>query len=761
MIPEILFITSYPPRECGIATYSQDLLHAIREQFGSSFDLKVCAIETKENTYTYPEEVKYVLQVWDLEQYHLLAEKINADANLKLVFIQHEFGLYDGEYGQYLLRFLSEVSKPVVTTFHTILPNPSTIRKNVVKAIVLLSEAAVVMTRNSALILEADYQIPVDKISIIPHGTHLVSPVDLQEVKKKMNLSDRRVLATFGLLSSGKSIETALDALPEIVAAFPEVLYLIIGKTHPGILKTEGEKYREFLFDKVIDLHLENHVRFINKYLPLDELLEYLQSTDIYLFTSKDPHQAVSGTFAYAMACGCPIISTPIPHAKELLDGAGIIVDFQNAPQLAKTTIKLLSQPALLQEMRLKALHRISPTAWQNAALAHVELAVKFGIRSGNTLTYELPDISLAHIRRLTTHTAMIQFSSISTPDLESGYTLDDNARALIAITKHYQLTADPADLELIDTYLSFIIFCQQADGSFLNYVDQNERFFDKNRDENLEDSNGRAIWALGEFVSMHHLFDNDFSVRAGNALDKSLSQLTRLHSPRAMAFVIKGLHHYNQVKPSATHLQLITALADDLVSKYRGVSDEGWQWFEEYLTYANSLLPEALLYAYLSTGSALFKNTAKSAFDFLLSVIFKDGEIKVVSNQGWHLKGKSSKKFGEQPIDVAYTILALSVFYETFKEEDYLIKMATAFDWFLGKNHLHQIVYNPRTGGCYDGLEEYHTNLNQGAESTVSYLLARLTVEQYFNKNWKPEAVEAWVSDEFELITSDTAANQ
>jgi len=732
-VPEILFITSYPPRECGIATYSQDLITAIKAKFGRSFSLKVCALEGEISDRSYPPEVKYTLQTSQLDQYVFLAAKINSDNNVALVFIQHEFGLYGGDNGAYLINLLSRVKKPIATALHTVLPKPDARQKKIIKAIEALSTQLVVMTKNSADILEKVYKIPKEKIVIIPHGTHLVSSFDRNEKKAAKHLGNRLILTTFGLLSSGKSIETALDALPSIVEEYPNVLYLIIGKTHPSVVKQEGENYRDFLYQKVMQHNLQNNVRFINKYLSLEELLEYLQLTDIYLFTSKDPYQAVSGTFAYAMGCGCPVISTPIPHATELLDGAGLIVGFKDSKQLASATISLLSDPGLLNEMRLNALHRIRPSAWQNAAISHAELIQKSVNGEPAKLNYSIPDISMEHIRRLTTKVGMIQFSCISVPDLQSGYTLDDNARALISVSQHYETYRDPADLMLIETYLNFIVSCQQPDGRFLNYVDIHGEFFEKNSDENLEDSNGRGIWALGMFVSMDDIFDEKWIDTASLSLQKAVPNLLSLSSPRAVAFAIKGLYLFNLAKsPDIT--ELIVALADNLVSKYNGVADQQWKWFEEYLTYANSVLPEALICAYLATENLLYKNIAKSSFDFLLSVIFQNGKIRVVSNQGWHLKGKFTNRFGEQPIDVAYTILALGVFYDTFKDNSYLKKMESAFNWFQGDNHLHRIVYNPCTGGCCDGLEETHVNLNEGAESTVSYLMARLTVGSYLD---------------------------
>ena len=349
-------------------------------------------------------------------------------------------------------------------------------------------------------------------------------------------------------------------------------------------------------------------------------------------------------------------------------------------------------------------------------------------------VNYQIPAINLHHINRMTTHFGMIQFAKICNPDLTSGYTLDDNARALIALAKHFELTGKFSDLPLINTYLKFILFCQQEDGTFQNYVTVNKHFFFKNKDENLEDANGRAIWALGEFLSLKQLIDFNLQEQVEDAFQKAIHAIHNLQSPRAISFCIKGLCYYYDFKKNEEVLQLITKLADNLVSKYRGVSDKEWQWFEEYLTYGNALIPEAMLLASECTQSELFKDIAHKTFNFLLKTTFIDKNIKVISNRGWHHKGQDKNHFGEQPIEIAYTILALNTFYKTYKNEEYLHKMKIAFNWFLGENHLHQIIYNPVTGGCYDGLEEYQVNLNQGAESTVSYLLARLTMERNCN---------------------------
>ena len=731
---ELLFITSFPPRECGIATYTQDLILVIENKFGNSFSIKVCALETKEESFHYDNKVSYVLDTTDPAKYPLLAKKINQNEKIKIIVIQHEFGLYNSPGGNDFLPFLQSFTKPVIIVFHTVLPKPDDILKAMVKSIAAACKSVIVMTNTSKGVLEQDYEIPVEKIEVIAHGVHLVSNNSKKCLKEKYGLKGHRVLSTFGLISSGKGFETTLDALPEIIKTNPEVIFLAIGKTHPVVIKKEGEKYRTMLEEKVISLHLEKHVRFINEYLDLPVLLEYLRLTDIYLFTSNDPNQAVSGTFSYAMSCGCAVISTPIPQAREMLDeNTGIIIEFKHSGQLASGVIRLLNDEPLRKNINLNTLHKIAPSAWENSAVAHALLFEKtFGRES--SLLYNLPIINLDHLKHMTTDFGLIQFSEINQPDISSGYTLDDNARGLIAMCMHYELTGEKTDIDLINIYLDFINHCMQPDQTFLNYVDEDKQFTLQNGETNLEDSNGRAVWALGYLISLKGLLPDEITSKAETLLEKSLLYAIMMNSTRAMAFAIKGLYYHHKAIKSPQKLKLVKILADRLVQMYKHESSNNWEWFESYLTYANSIIPEAMLYAWLLTGDTTYKEIALKSFNFLLSQIFSENGIEVISNNNWLQKGQESCRFGEQPIDVAYTIMTLSKFYNVFEDENYRIKMETAFNWFLGDNHLHQIVYNPCTGGCYDGLEEFNVNLNQGAESTVSYLMARLTMEKYSN---------------------------
>ncbi len=735
MLPELLFITSFPPRECGIATYSQDLIDALNNKFGQSFNIKVCALESGKTSYNYSNEVSYVLDTSIPLSYDDTITQINQNNKIKVVLVQHEFGFFSSQEDAFI-GFIDAFKKPLIVVFHTVLPHPNENLKLNVQKIAHASEAIIVMTHNAANLLKSDYLIPKTKITVIAHGTHLVPHLDKKSLKEKYELSNKRVLTTFGLLSSGKSIETTLKALPAISKEVPDVMFLIIGKTHPEVVKNESEQYRDSLHKLVDELNISKHVRFINSYLALPVLLEYLQLTDIYLFTTNDPNQAVSGTFVYAMSCGCPIISTPIPHAKEVLtQDTGIIIDFQNSTQLAEGVVLLLNNESIRKNISINTLQKIIFTAWENSAVAHGKLLSKH-LGNGIPLSYNLPEIKIDHLIKMTTDFGVLQFCKINQPDFDSGYTLDDNARALIVLCMHYELTKDENDLITLRRYLNFIKFCLQPDGNFLNYVDKNKKFTPQNEETNLDDANGRTIWALGFLISKKSILPLDLVLESISIIQQTVPHIETIHSTRALSFIIKGLYYYQQEIPTAKNYDLTVRLADRMVNMYTHESTKKWKWFESYLTYANSILPEAMLCAWLVTGNTVYKTIARESMDFLISTIFNENGIEVVSNKGRYNRGGKVLQYGEQPIDVAYTIITLAKFYEEYREEEFLNKLSVAFNWFLGKNRLNQIIYNPCTGGCYDGLEEHNVNMNQGAESTVSYLMARLVIEKYSKNN-------------------------
>lgn len=428
---KMLIVSTWPPRACGIATFSNDIVKAVEVVFGNTLPIEVCALQNDKHQLKYSHEVTQVLSTHSLEDFRFNAEKINSRNDIGLVCIQHEFGLFGGEYGDYLLAFLLALNKPIVTVFHTVLPEPDEKRKKVVQSIIALSERIVVLTHKSREILINHYDSQEAKIKIISHGTHIVLWEQKEHLKHKYQYTDKIVMSTFGLISENKNIESALYTLPEIVAQHPNVVYLIIGRTHPEIIKREGEKYRNSLIKIIDELHLENHVIFINKYLDQKQLLEYLSLSDIYLFTSKDPNQAVSGTLAYAMSCGCAVISTPIPHALEVLDtSTGIVLnEFDNTAAFKNAILKLIENKELRIAMGKNAYSKTHASTWENIA---IQYGLMFGERTNRVedLRFNLPPIKLDHIKNLTTNFGMLQFSKFSQPDPESGYTLDDNVRA-------------------------------------------------------------------------------------------------------------------------------------------------------------------------------------------------------------------------------------------------------------------------------------------------------------------------------------------
>lgn len=729
----MLVVSSYPPRECGIATFTNDIVNAVNIVFGDTLPVEVCALQNREQEFQYPDEVSYVLPVDSLVHYRLVAEKINERNDIGLVCIQHEFGLFRGEYGDHILSFILALNKPIVTVFHTVLPTPNEKRKKVVYAITDLSDKVVVLTKNSKEVLAAYYNCQSSKIMVIPHGNHTVLWEQKKILKNRYGFKDKIVLSTFGLISENKGIETVLHALPEIVAHHPEVIYLIIGKTHPEILKREGEKYRHSLQSIVKDLHLDNNVIFINEYLKLQQLLEFLTLSEIYLFSSKDPNQTVSGTFAYAMSSGCAVISTPIPHAVESLgNGNGILLkSFDNPKEFQKAIGYLIENKEQRLTMGKNAFSMARATNWENIAIQYRLLFDQLTNREDD-LRFNFPPIKLDHIKKLTTDFGILQFSKFSQPDPESGYTLDDNARALINIVMYDKAFPSDENLKLAFTYLNFIEGIQRNDGWFDNYKDYNHELTQQNGEVNLEDANGRALWSLGTVISHRQYLPLEMIYRAVKCWDKAIKKIDNFKSPRAIAYALKGLYLYHETYKDEEIKNHIEKLADELLRHYNINSAEDWCWYEDYMTYANNVLPEAMMYSYLVTKKSKYKKIAIITFDFLLSHYFMKGQLKVISNRGWFKKQNERKFYGEQPIEVATTIIALDFFYELTQNTKYKDQLKLAFIWFLGNNHLKQIMYNPENGASYDGLEDTHININQGAESTLCFFKARLIMEKY-----------------------------
>jgi glycosyltransferase involved in cell wall biosynthesis len=721
----VLFMSTYPPRECGIAKFTRHLQEAIDRKISSLVKTGIIALNHDGvNMYNYPKNVKYEINDSDLNDYIEVAEKINNSPNIKLINIQHEFGLFGGEWGDHLLLFLEIVKKPVIVNFHCVLPDPNEKLKRVVRETCKRAQEIVVMTPVAVKILKEMYGVE-GKINVIPHGIPSTSFENQERAKKMFGLQDKTVLTTFGLVSQDKAYEQVIKALPEVVNKYPNLVYLIVGETHPNIRKEYGEEYRNGLIKLVHQLGLEKHVKFYNKYIADKEIIQYIKASDIYISTGMNPNQITSGTLAYAMGFGRPVIAVPFLHAKDIVTPErGLLAEFDNPESFTNAILKLLGDENLRKDMEKHAYHETRHTTWSNVAFHYCELFNKYlGIESEDAKT--LPKINTSHLMRMTDNFGMIQFATQAMPHQVSGYTLDDNARALLVAAKHYEKFKEFKYLGLIRTYLNYVKYVQGKDGKLYNLVDENKKIDEESWSE---DAQGRAIWALGYLVSCQNM-PADFKREALDVLTRALNSSKNIQSPRAVAFIIQGLYFYDQVFHNKKTQKRISGFAEHLVSLYERTSRKDWKWFEEYLTYANSKLSEALFYAHLVTNNKKYLEVAEESLRFLIDETFKESIFVPIGQGGWYQKGGERMYYDQQPIEAAYMIESLIVAFKTTRREEYRMRAFQAFKWFTGENSLKQMVYNENTGGCYDGLGERTVNINQGAESTLSYLLARINM--------------------------------
>lgn len=736
MKPVVVFFSTFPPRECGIATFTQDLVQALGRVYGGLCESQIVTLNPDDIIhYPYPKKVIFEISQSTQKDYLTAAQKLNQLPEVKLINIQHEFGIFGGERGSYLLGFLKFIKKPVVITLHTVLSTPTKKVREVLRELARYSQVLIVMTNNAKEILQTDYGIPARAISVIPHGIHPLRLVASVPAKAALSFSKNLILSTFGLLSRNKGVEYVIEALPEVVKRFPEVLYLVIGVTHPMVLRNEGEEYRNFLMKKVYSLRLNNYVRFYNRYLPLEELFKFLQATDIYLSPSVDPNQTVSGTLSYAIGAGRPAISTGFPQARDLVTPEnGILVGFKNTKAFAQAILKLLADPNLRMQMGKNAYFSTRRMIWPNVALAYGRIFEKF-IPALREKEKVLPVVKLTHLRRLTNKFGIIQFAKLTKPDLISGFTVDDNARALLVAALYYEQFRRPLALALLKTYLNFLEYTQQASGYFANFVNSDRSFnMALNQSNSLEDASARALYALAK-VSATQSLPAKFRKKATRLFELSFKKNVQFNFPRAVASYIKALTCWLSEKPDPSKELVLRKYVQKLLALYKKHSSTQWQWFEESLTYSNALLAEAMLRAYQVIGTKEYFRIGKMTLDFLIEKTFTRDFFLPVGQNGWYKQGGNKEKFDQQPEEVASMVEALKVKYQITGEDYYRGLMYKAFDWFLGRNILGQVVYDKMSGGCYDGVGRRSVNLNQGAESTISYLLARLVIGKTFTK--------------------------
>ncbi|HDN97546.1 MAG: glycosyl transferase [Candidatus Omnitrophota bacterium] len=728
--PKICFLSTYPPKPCGIATFTNDLLVNI-DEYNPLVSSIAIAINRSDENYDYPEEVVKVIRMEEKEDYRDAAKFIN-ESDVEVVSIQHEFGLFGGNWGENILELMRNLKKPAVTTLHTIIPNPSLEIRKILREICNLSSYVVVMTNIGREILKEFYGISKRKIEMIYHGVPFVYLRPPQFAKEKLNLSPYITLSTFGLLSRGKGLEYVIYALPEILSRYPNVVYLIVGVTHPNVKKYEGEAYREFLKSEAERLGVSEHVKFYNKFLSLEELLEFLEATDIYITPYLNPNQITSGTLSYALGCGKAIISTPFLYAKDVLENGkrGILVNFRSPGEIAESVINLIRDSEKKKQLEREAYKLGQRMIWPQVAWEYLTLFSRTSAgRNEVKRTYfedRLLPIKLSHLETLTDDVGIIQHAKFSMADRKTGYTLDDNARALVVATKHYNLYQDETSLRLINTYLSFIYYMQKSNGWFHNLLSYERNFLDS---ECPDDTFGRVIWALGYLLSSEFVNEN-IKGAAKQIFSDVFKQIKRLSFLRGKALCIQGLFYYHKIKPSDEVKKQIVKLADSIVEAYNSNADDKWKWFEETMTYANAKLPLSLLLAYRVVKDEKYKEVGVESLEFLKSVTISNNRFVPIGNKGWYRKGGKRAIYDQQPIEAYCMTEMLLHAYRILGKEEYYRLALICFDWFLGRNLKGEMLYDPVTGGCFDGLLPSGVNRNQGAESTISYLLARLEIE-------------------------------
>lgn len=689
----------------------------------------VLAMTDSQGPYDYPAEVEYEIRQGTKGDYPRAAELVNF-SDVRAVCLQHEHGIFGGDDGAYVLDFLTTLRVPAVVTLHTVLRRPSESQKRVVQGIAERSAALVVMSKVALDLLASSYDIGGARVKLVPHGIHDMKPRDPQRLKAKFGVAGRRMLLTFGLLSPGKGIETAIRALPALVATFPDLVYFVVGATHPQVIRHHGEAYRTSLEREAERLNVREHVVFRDQFVSNEELGAYLQAADVFVSPYLNEAQVTSGALSYAMGAGAAVVSTPYWHAQELLaDGRGALFPFGDGAALAKAVTALLGDPAHLERVRAAAHEYTRPMLWPHVGRQVLDLATQAIGRAparargaSPPRASSLPDLRLDHLLRLTDDTGIVQHATYTVPSRRSGYCVDDNARALVVALGVDRASPSREASRLVTTYLSYLQSAQTDGGDFVNLMSYDRAL------EPLsisDDCLGRAVWALGTCADL--AADDGCRRLAGEMLLRALPRTAEL-GPRGTALTILGLTSALRADPGATDLRArLATLADKLAARYQEHATDDWRWFEPTLTYDNAILPLSLFDAYGITGERGHLRVAREALEFLEGVCFATPCLTLVGNAGWHSRGGQRPPADEQAIDAAAFVLAFRAAYLVTHDHHYLARMRQSFAWFLGANRLGTPLYDFASGGCRDGLGATEPNQNQGAESTICFLLSLL----------------------------------
>lgn len=731
------FLGNHVPRLCGIATFTRDLCEAVSAAAPEA-DCYAVAVNDRQGGYDYPERVRFELEEKNIHSYRRAADYLNFN-NADVLCVQHEFGIYGGTAGSHLLALLKEVRMPVVTTLHTILSEPNATQRQVMDEISRRSDRLVVMAQKGAEILRGVYAVPESKIDIIPHGIPDVPFTDSALSKEQFGVEGRTVLLTFGLIGPGKGIEHVIEALPEIVRAHPEVVYLVLGATHPHLVAREGERYRLSLEWLAEERGVKDHVIFYNRFVTPEDLKEFVSATDIYLTPYLNQAQITSGTLAQVFGAGKAVISTPYWHAQELLaDGRGILVPFAQPAAIAAAVGEYLDRPDVMQRTREMAWNAGREMIWPAVARRYIECfqivraerkapsRTAFAGWTAAVRSYDLPVLNLDHLVRMTDSTGIFQHALFTVPDFHHGYCTDDNARAFILCCLLDDLGGTPpyASLNgLSSTYLAFLACALNRDtGHFRNFMSFDRRWLEP---AGSEDSHGRALWALG--IGAARPQRKGQSILCADLFEAALANVESFSSPRAWAFTLLGIHEYLREYPASSRAKAAReVLVADLIRLWKQCATDHWPWFEPGATYDNVRLCQALLLNGRAMGHEEAFRIGIESLRWLVSIQkTPSGCFRPIGSNGFYERDGARAHFDQQPVEAQAMVAVCLDAHRLTLDEAWFREARRAFEWFLGRNDLSLPLYDPASGGCADGLHPDRVNQNQGAESTLAFHLA------------------------------------
>jgi glycosyltransferase involved in cell wall biosynthesis len=732
-IRRVAFLGNHLPRKCGIATFTTDLSEAIAS-IGPDLDCLVLAMNDGQHQYAYPGRVRFELTDTDVDSYTRAADFLNVNA-VDVISVQHEYGIFGGKAGSHLLPLLRELRMPIVTTLHTILSAPNLHQRRVMDEITKLSDRLVVMTAAGAQLLRDVHGVDDEKIDVIPHG---IPNVPFAGSKNRLGVEGRPLVLTFGLLSPDKGIEHVIDALPAILAHYPDAVYIVLGATHPHIVERQGETYRLMLEERAKRLGVDGSVIFHNRFVSQSELSEFLAAADIYITPYLNPEQITSGTLAYALGAGKAVISTPYAYARELLaDGRGVLVPWKDPVAIAAEIITLLDDPEKRLVLRRNAAEHGRAMLWpavahsylrtfERARIEHDQrLRTAFRARTLATRPAELPRVNLDHVEILTDDTGILQHATYNVPRYDEGYCVDDNARALLLMTLLEEAGSDDPKLvrTLASRYLAFVSHAfNRPLGRFRNFMSHSRHWLEE---EGSEDSHGRALWALGTVVGCSP--DPGRYSLAGELFHAALPAVDSFSSPRAWAYALLGIERYLNAFEGDRNVQASgIAIAERLLGLFRRTDRADWPWCEPRVTYCNARLPQALLATGSWTGDAAMTATGLRSLEWLMTVQqTAEGYFAPVGTKGFFERGMTAAVFDQQPVEACATASACMQAFRVTTDHRWSEHARRAFTWFLGQNQLQQPLYDALSGGCRDALHIDRINENEGAESTLSFLMA------------------------------------